>query len=128
MHDEFSEETLTQMCSESILYINTYTCKHKHKHPTHTHMPHAVSGFHVLCPDFWLVPKSKQGVPVYFLAASKYFTPNAFMLKSGECMGDVLLFSLVNNLQVCKEVQLRQFTYAASTYKDTYTYILHAHK
>lgn len=59
--------------------INTYMCKHKH--PIHSHTPHAVLCFHVLCPNFWLVPTSKKELLVYFLAASKYFTQSAFMLE-----------------------------------------------
>lgn len=80
MHTDFLCKTFTQVEKE-----------HTHKHyshanistdtPTHPHMPHAVSGFHVLCPDFWLVPTSKQGALVYFLAASKYFTQCPFMLE-----------------------------------------------
>lgn len=76
-------------------YVNTSMRKHSRKRKmstridTHTRANISTNtpptttchiwGFHVLCPNFWLVPTSKQGVLVYFLAASKYFTWSAFM-------------------------------------------------
>lgn len=53
--------------------MNTHihACKHKHWHLARPHTPHAVSGFHVLCPNFWLVPTSKQARGACLLPGSE---------------------------------------------------------
>lgn len=82
----FSAETSAKEENEhSYKHIQYTNANMNTDTPPTPHTPHAVLGFYVLCPNFWLVPTSKQaskqGALVYFLAASKYFTRSAFMLE-----------------------------------------------
>lgn len=78
----FSAQSFTQVENERArkqacknININTNTP------PTHPPTPHAVLGFQVLSPNFWLVPASKGCLFTSLQQASKYFTRSTFMLE-----------------------------------------------
>ena len=79
------------------------TRKHKHKHPAHPPMPHAVSSFLVL-----LIGPSKQAMGVCLLSLQQlnilHETPSSW--KSGHCEGDISSVKLVNIPNACNEAGL----------------------
>lgn len=80
----------TQVENEHI-NKHTHTCKHKHPATSPTCHMLSVLSFHVLRPNFWLVPTSRQGVLVYFLEQVNILHTAPSCWKSGQCMSDDVL-------------------------------------
>lgn len=110
----FGTGLLHKLCVNTCMHVEfphrrwkTNTCTHAGTN-TNTNTPptptcHMLSGFHVLCPNFWLVPTSELGVLVYFLAPSKYFTRSVLMVQIWVMHGRHLVIGTVNNLQFCNK-------------------------